>query len=117
MLSECLNPECRIPLHYLRGGRIVRTVHQEGACMRVEHFWLCGECSRLYDFLLLPGEAVTAIRRESLKSGQRILNVATKPEAIGYEHVKTDVSSARPTTPCRQSFADTFLSTSGASVA
>ena len=65
MLSECLNPECRMPLHYLRGGRIVRTVHQEGASMKLEYFWLCRECSRLYDFLLTPGEAVTAIRRES----------------------------------------------------
>ena len=45
MLSECLNPECRKELHYLRDGKVVRVVRQEEERIRVEHFWLCGPCS------------------------------------------------------------------------
>lgn len=50
MLKKCANPKCAKTLHYLREGRVFvfeskvdcgdSTVH------RVEHYWLCGDCSR-----------------------------------------------------------------------
>ena len=50
MISQCLNPECRKELHYLRSGRVIRTTLRIGSEVRVEHFWLCGECYRSFDF-------------------------------------------------------------------
>lgn len=52
MVSNCANPGCAKPLLYLREGRIfVFDVSSgEGAggkrLRRLEHFWLCGACSR-----------------------------------------------------------------------
>jgi hypothetical protein len=49
MVKSCANPKCAKPLHYLREGRIF--VFDAGgdsdeSIHRMEHFWLCGECSR-----------------------------------------------------------------------
>jgi hypothetical protein len=53
MVSYCANPKCAKPLHYLREGRIFvfDTPGREGPqgagdSRKLEHFWLCGECSR-----------------------------------------------------------------------
>ena len=45
MITQCMNPECRKELHYLRNGRVIRTTSRIGSTVQVEHFWLCGECS------------------------------------------------------------------------
>jgi hypothetical protein len=48
MLNNCANPKCAKPLHYLREGRIfVFDVTGEGETVprRLEHYWLCGQCS------------------------------------------------------------------------
>jgi len=52
MMSHCANPACGKPLHYLRDGNIFRfevagnDTEPEGKRLRrLEHFWLCGECS------------------------------------------------------------------------
>jgi hypothetical protein len=52
MLSCCANSACRKPLHYLREGKIflfsVRKPQEpeDRSIPRLEHFWLCGTCSR-----------------------------------------------------------------------
>ncbi|HSY00952.1 MAG TPA: hypothetical protein VK819_02305 [Acidobacteriaceae bacterium] len=52
MVSNCANPKCGKPLHYLRDGRIFvfdvpDKVQANGKRLRrVEHFWLCGACSQ-----------------------------------------------------------------------
>jgi hypothetical protein len=38
-------------IHDSKDGRVVRLVKVQGGQGRVEHFWLCGECFRLHDFL------------------------------------------------------------------
>jgi hypothetical protein len=53
MVNNCANPKCGKPLHYLREGRIfifdlpdqISAVSGKKT-RRIEHFWLCGECSR-----------------------------------------------------------------------
>lgn len=53
MVSNCANPECGKPLHYLRDGKIFllqfRSADNKNTTKRVEHFWLCGACSAKYD--------------------------------------------------------------------
>jgi hypothetical protein len=65
MISQCMNPDCRKELHYLRNGRVIRTTHRHGAHVTVEHFWLCGECHASYDFLFAKDGHVSLMRRQS----------------------------------------------------
>ncbi|MFP5226292.1 MAG: hypothetical protein ACLGXA_01590 [Acidobacteriota bacterium] len=54
MVSHCANPKCAKPLHYLREGRIFVFDVTAGEVdkksgkhpRRMEHYWLCGECSQ-----------------------------------------------------------------------
>lgn len=47
MVSQCANPDCRRELHYLRDGKIYQFVlSSKTGSKRLEHFWLCGECSK-----------------------------------------------------------------------
>jgi len=47
MVGQCANSECRRELHYLRDGKIyLFEFHTATSAKRVEHFWLCGECSK-----------------------------------------------------------------------
>jgi hypothetical protein len=51
MVSYCANSDCGKPLHYFRDGKVfVFEVQPRGAGEKMsghlEHFWLCGECSR-----------------------------------------------------------------------
>jgi hypothetical protein len=63
MISECLNPACRRKLLYLRNGRVIRMVRGDQERVVVEHFWLCGDCYRIYDFLIGPDGVVSLARR------------------------------------------------------
>jgi hypothetical protein len=85
MISHCANPNCRTPLHYLRGGRLYRFDVKSPAepCRDVPNaicanrpahasvfFWLCEECCSRFSLqfdlhagvTLLP-ERVPARRR------------------------------------------------------
>ena len=52
MLSKCANPDCVETLHYLREGKVFK-IESDGLFLidgkkpvkKVEHFWLCGNCS------------------------------------------------------------------------
>lgn len=53
MVSNCANPKCGKPLHYLREGRIFVFEVPTGTdgpngkrSRRLEHFWLCGACAQ-----------------------------------------------------------------------
>jgi hypothetical protein len=63
MITQCMNPECRKELHYLRNGRVIRTTRRQDGHIRVEHFWLCGACHLDYDFLFAKDGRVSVVRR------------------------------------------------------
>lgn len=47
MVNQCANPDCKRELHYLREGRIyLFALSTPTGSKRIEHFWLCGTCSR-----------------------------------------------------------------------
>lgn len=52
MVDHCANPVCHKPLHYLREGKVFlfsrKSNKSDGAGLpdRLEHFWLCGTCSK-----------------------------------------------------------------------
>jgi hypothetical protein len=63
MLSHCLNPACRAPFRYLSDGRIFtaeRLINRaDGAKTKrvIEHYWLCGSCSRSMKVVVENGVA------------------------------------------------------------
>jgi hypothetical protein len=56
MMNNCANPRCAKPLHYLREGRVfvfdmsgnAEVGNGEKRSHRLEHYWLCGECSQKF---------------------------------------------------------------------
>ena len=72
MVNHCANPECCKPLHYLREGRIfvfdvpdpLAPVKNGKEVRRMEHFWLCGDCSEAYTLE---------------KNGEKIVSISAKP--------------------------------------
>jgi LSD1 subclass zinc finger protein len=73
MISQCMNPDCRRDLHYLRDGRVVRCVLREQERVTLEHFWLCGDCHLNYEFRFSADGSISLARRHvpsTAKSGQ-----------------------------------------------
>ena len=66
MVSQCANPECLRELRYLRDGKIYAFAVSAANCSKsLEHFWLCGECSRSMTLICLnQSEVKTAWRRK-----------------------------------------------------
>jgi uncharacterized protein YcsI (UPF0317 family) len=82
MVSNCANPNCGKPLHYLREGRIFvfdvpAGVEGDGKrTRRLEHFWLCGACAQTM-VMQQTAEGIHAVvrqqsrfRREVTMTGQ-----------------------------------------------
>lgn len=68
MISQCMNPDCRKDLHYLRDGRVVRVVQRVEKRVRLEHFWLCGECHLDLDFCFSGEGRVSLTKRRGSPS-------------------------------------------------
>jgi hypothetical protein len=66
MVSQCANPDCRRELRYLRDGKIYTFAMSMGnGSKSLQHFWLCGECSKKMTLTCLsPSEVRIARRRE-----------------------------------------------------
>jgi hypothetical protein len=65
MVSQCANPECRRELVYLRDGKIYRFVLATNAGgKRLEHFWLCGECSKTMRMIHVNQSEAKIVLRE-----------------------------------------------------
>jgi len=71
MLSKCANPQCSIPFHYLRNGKLFRwdgvgtsrdaaaPSHAPKPNRKVEFFWLCGDCATRMVVVFQQGVGVT----------------------------------------------------------
>jgi len=71
MISKCANPECSARFQYLREGRLFRMeivpdktaagsapISGPKPIRHVEHYWLCGPCSRALTLVLDKGQVV-----------------------------------------------------------
>lgn len=76
MISQCANPACDVPFHYLRGGRLYRfdikspslpcnDVPNAICSLKPSHatvfFWLCEECSRNYSLRFNHRDGITLV--------------------------------------------------------
>jgi hypothetical protein len=80
MVSKCANPECSVPFHYFREGKLFR-IEAEGIAAagptlvrgkrphRVEHYWLCGACSQKLTLAYDPakGAIVTPLPKPAVR--------------------------------------------------
>jgi hypothetical protein len=76
MMNTCANPKCAKPLHYLREGRIFIFEVSGGAVgdngkplRRIEHCWLCGDCSQRLTMKQFP-DGLRAVPRTMAPAGQ-----------------------------------------------
>ena len=73
MISKCANPAYSVPFHYMRNGKLFRMEFDPGhdqhrpvlandpkLVRRIEHFWLCGECSATLTLVMNNGKVETA---------------------------------------------------------
>jgi len=73
MVDYCANPNCMKPLHYLREGTIyifeVESAARPGAPRnhRLEHYWLCGDCSASHLLERTPNKELRLVPKESLR--------------------------------------------------
>jgi hypothetical protein len=69
MVSNCANPGCHRPLHYLREGRVFlfnAPASRSGKRQRpLEHYWLCGDCAAIMT-LIRDDQGVHVIYRPAL---------------------------------------------------
>jgi hypothetical protein len=94
MVSNCANPKCSKPLLYLREGRIfvfdmpvtppTGTASGRGA-YRLEHFWLCGECSQTLLLQQTTDHGVQLVARRGLRQNRpavAVTSVEATPSAL-----------------------------------
>jgi hypothetical protein len=69
MISQCANPDCRRELHYLRDGKIYQVVlSAKVGSKRLEHFWLCGECSKSMILICVNKSEVKTVGKDGHRS-------------------------------------------------
>jgi hypothetical protein len=72
MVSQCANPDCGRELRYLREGKIYAFAMSAGNGNKsLEHFWLCGECSKSMTLTCLNQSEVKTARRRPNYADQR----------------------------------------------
>ena len=76
MITNCVNPTCRVPFSHVREGRIITVdrVLSAAASRRAEHpteqYWLCGTCSKSFKVVVEEGRVSTvAIEAETVLAG------------------------------------------------
>jgi hypothetical protein len=83
MLSQCANPRCCKPLHYLRDGRVYLFAISDPQAAkdggdrppRIEHFWLCGNCSQSM-ILVQEAQTIRTLPRRQLSLTRQELEIA-----------------------------------------
>jgi len=79
MVDKCANPKCAKPLHYLREGRIfvfdVAVGDGAESIHRMEHFWLCGVCSKTMR-LEKTRQGVQMVMKSGLRMRQTVQGVS-----------------------------------------
>ncbi len=76
MVSHCANPNCKVPFHYLRGGRLYRfeikspqipcadvpnAICSEKPSRATVYFWMCMDCCRRFSLKFDPCAGVELV--------------------------------------------------------
>jgi hypothetical protein len=93
MVDYCANPNCMKPLHYLREGTIYIFEVKSGApgSHRLEHYWLCGDCSVAHLLERTPSKELRLVPKESLRFVRQPA-VISEPAVVS----EADLGAIRP---------------------
>jgi len=76
MITNCVNPSCRVSFSHVREGRIItvdRVLNPVTARRHecpTEQYWLCGTCSKSFKMVVEDGRVTTvAIEAETALAG------------------------------------------------
>lgn len=76
MVSHCANPDCKVPFHYLKGGRLYRfeintpqmpcadvpnAICSEKPSRATVYFWMCMDCCRRFALKFTPCAGVELV--------------------------------------------------------
>ena len=97
MVSHCANPNCNVPFHYLRGGRLYRfeikspqipcadvpnAICSEKPSRATVYFWMCKDCSRRFS---LKFDACTGVELVPTANRGQIGNSPVVIEQVATE--------------------------------
>ena len=69
--SQYANPDCCRELHYLRDGKIYQFVlSPKTGSKRLEHFWLCGKCSKTMILICVGQSEAKTVGKERHRSNR-----------------------------------------------
>lgn len=78
MVNHCANPACHKPLHYLREGKVFLFSKNKNSDptgkspQRLEHFWLCGNCSKVFTLVMDGNNALQILQTKRGRHRQPI---------------------------------------------
>jgi hypothetical protein len=82
MVDYCANPLCMKPLHYLREGTIfifeIADSEEVPGPMkghRLEHYWLCGDCSANHKLERTPEKELRLTPKRSLRHARKPVEI------------------------------------------
>jgi hypothetical protein len=96
VVDYCANPTCLKPLHYLREGTVYIFEVTDGdgeagmrRTHRLEHYWLCGECSMEHrlerslnrEVRLAPKQPARFLRRAAQPTIEEIVTAESAPSS------------------------------------
>ena len=91
MISHCANPECRLPFHYLRGGRLYRfdvrqpvepckdvpnAICENSPSQASVYFWLCDDCSLKYTLQFSTRHGISVLPLQQPRRSAVVAHVA-----------------------------------------
>jgi hypothetical protein len=80
MVSWCANPDCRRELRYFREGKIYAFLMLPATGnRRLEHFWLCGECSKTMNLVCADHREVRLLHRPASASLEAVVEPNSSP--------------------------------------
>ncbi len=103
MISQCANPACAKPFHYLRGGRLYRydirspefpcnDVHNSICSLKPSRatvfFWLCEQCVQHYSLQFSCQGGATLVERPQSAPALTTAPVITMADTGGQDHVQ-----------------------------
>ena len=93
MVSQCANPDCKRELRYLRDGKIYAFQLSTGTKQtRLEHFWLCGECSKRMILTCVNHSEIKTVMETTLHKTQATheRTVSTRNRCAGEQFSDND---------------------------
>ena len=91
MIGQCANPNCKRELRYLREGKVYAfELSTETNNTRLEHFWLCGKCSKRMILTCVNHSEVKTMMETTLHKTEATQTASTRNRCAPEESSHND---------------------------